>query len=64
MRLPMDDESSDCIATKEGADNLLRAIHASLGTQTVNDVGEKTDKYFYGGASRGPMARRPGQTMS
>ena len=42
----------------------MRAFRASLGTQIVNDVGEKTDQYFYGGSGRGPLARKTGQSMS
>ena len=64
MRLPRDAEDGDSIASETGTENLVRAFRASLGTQIVNDVGEKTDQYFYGGTGRGPLSRKTGQSMS
>ncbi|CAK0846568.1 unnamed protein product [Prorocentrum cordatum] len=51
-------------ACYKGAENLIETFKRSLGTQVIADVGERTEKYFYGGPGRTEVTKKHGQTMS
>ena len=71
LRLPretgLDEEGlwlePDSIAISIGPNNLIQEFRRQLGPQVVSDIGEKTDSYFYAGASRTALTRRFGQSM-
>ena len=46
----------ECIASVEGANNLVQALRRSLGTQIIANMEEFTDKWFHGGIGREDIA--------